>query len=84
MIRNLDVMLASNEQASRIIAPCLAQDSCAGFFRPQRFEDFEALLAQAEAKTLASVPGGSRLKGVQPCRTWICQCTRAVPHGSFL
>jgi len=76
--------LAPNEQPARIAAPVLVMESCAGFFRPQPTENFEAILAQAEAKTLASIPGAACLKAVEPCRTWICQYTRAVPHGSFL
>jgi hypothetical protein len=70
--------------AAPIAAPLLVQEACAGFFRPQSHENFEAVLAQAEAKTLAAVPGAACLKAVAPCRTWICQYTRAVPHGSFL
>jgi hypothetical protein len=46
--------------------------------------DFEATLAQAAAKSLNSVPGLHWGNPAACCRTWICNCTRAVPHGSFL
>jgi hypothetical protein len=46
-------------------------------------QPFEAILAQAEAKDPMDVPG-RYLAAADCCRTWICPCTRAVPHGSFL
>jgi hypothetical protein len=51
--------------------------------RPLEF-DFEATLAQAAAKNLNNVPGLHSGDPAACCRTWICNCTRAVPHGSFL
>ena len=77
-------MLAPNDHATRAVAPVLVQQACNGFFRPHIVEDFEAVLAQADSRILPSVPGPASLNGVEPCRTWICQYTRAVPHGSFL
>jgi len=46
--------------------------------------DFEATLAQASAKNLNQVPGLRAGDPAECCRTWVCNCTRAVPHGSFL
>ena len=46
--------------------------------------NFEATLAQAASKNLNSVPGSHSGDPAACCRTWICNCTRAVPHGSFL
>lgn len=67
------------------LSPALsAQVACVSLFGTRSTEDFEALLAQAQAKAAMDVPGLAVEHAAESCRTLICKCTRAVPHGSFL
>jgi hypothetical protein len=44
----------------------------------------EEIRAALGPNTLADVPGLFAENPADRCRTWICDFTRAVPHGSFL
>jgi hypothetical protein len=44
----------------------------------------EETLTKPEAEQPGDAPGKFRGTPAECCRTEICTCTRAVPHGSFL
>jgi hypothetical protein len=75
--------------ANRTIVPPLPTEAACVFLLDEKKSEsievnFEATFAQAAAKSLNSVPGWRAGDPAPCCRTWICNCTRAVPHGSFL
>jgi hypothetical protein len=75
--------------ANRTIVPPLPTEAACVFLSDEKGTgsieaNFEATLAQAAAKSLNSVPGLHWGDPAECCQTWICNCTRAVPHGSFL
>lgn len=76
-------MLTLSDLNTRAL-PILATEAPCQCISQETPEWCEAILAQAEANNLKHVPGGPLLNAAEPCRTWICDCTRAVPHGSFL
>jgi len=72
------------ESARTIVPPVPTEATCVFHTDEKPAQIFEATLAQAAAKSLNSIPGLHLGDAADCCRTWICHCTRAVPHGSFL
>jgi hypothetical protein len=53
-------------------------------FTEQNNPSLEVTLTKPESEEPGDAPGKFRGSPAESCRTEICTCTRAVPHGSFL
>jgi hypothetical protein len=82
-------MLTQFAESAHTVLPLSPAEAACIFLSDEHVEKFiepnlEATLAQAAAKNSNAVPGLNWGDPAARCRTWICNCTRAVPHGSFL
>ena len=78
------VMISAHEEAQTNVPTNPARIVQAFLFADAQWPCLEETLGKLPVDLAGDAPGNLRGQPAERCRTEMCPCTRAVPHGSFL